>query len=110
MHREPEGSILAGPRVLSDGGPTRPGRLNLPSDGAKNGLAQLVLALVKLLHELLERQAIRRMESGSLTEAQIERLGVALMKQAEELNRLREAFNLDEEDLDIDLGPLGSLS
>lgn len=110
MHLEHERSILAGPAVLSDVGVRRPSRLNVPADGTKNGLAQLVLALVKLLHELLERQAIRRMESGSLTEAQIERLGVALMKQAEELNRLRQAFNLDEEDLNIDLGPLGSLS
>jgi len=87
----------------------RPGRLNLQSDDVKNGLGRLVLALVKLLHELLERQAIHRIEGGSLTEAEIERLGVTLMKQAEELDRLRRAFNLDEEDLDIDLGPLGTL-
>lgn len=86
-----------------------PGRLNLQSGDGKNGLGRLVLTLVKLLHELLERQAIRRVEGGSLTEAEIERLGVTLMKQAEELDRLRRAFNLEEEDLDIDLGPLGKL-
>lgn len=86
-----------------------PGRLNLRQDDVKNGLGQLVLTLVKLLHELLERQAIRRIEGGSLTEAEIERLGVTLMRQAEEIDRLRRAFNLEDEDLNIDLGPLGTL-
>jgi hypothetical protein len=82
--------------------------VNLDADG-KNGIAQLVLALVKFLHELLERQAVRRMEAGTLTDAEIERLGVALMKQAEALERLRKEFGLDEEDLNLDLGPLGKL-
>jgi hypothetical protein len=75
----------------------------------KNGLGQLVLTLVKLLHELLEKQAIRRIEAGSLTELEIERLGITLMKQAQEIDRLRRAFNLEDEDLNIDLGPLGKL-
>jgi len=87
----------------------RPGRLNLKQEDVKNGLGQLVLTLVKLLHELLERQAIQRMEAGSLTEAEIERLGVTLMKQAEEIAKLRRAFHLEDEDLNIDLGPLGRL-
>lgn len=86
-----------------------PGRLNLNQDSVKNGLGQLVLTLVKLLHQLLERQAIRRIEAGSLTDEQIERLGVTLMKQAEEIERLRREFNLEEEDLNLDLGPLGRL-
>jgi hypothetical protein len=85
------------------------GRLNLDRENVKNGLGQLVLTLVKLLHELLERQAIRRIEAGSLTEEQIERLGVTLMKQAQEIERLRKEFNLEEEDLNLDLGPLGRL-
>ena len=84
-------------------------RLNLDPDTAKNGLGQLVLTLVKLLHELLERQAIRRIDAGSLNEAQIERLGLTLMRQAEEIERLRTEFGLDEEDLNLDLGPLGKL-
>jgi len=86
-----------------------PGRLNLQPDDVKNGLGQLVLAVVKLLHEVLERQAIHRIEGGSLTETEVERLGMTLMRQAEELDRLRRAFNLEEGDLDIDLGPLGTL-
>ena len=84
-------------------------RLEINGDKVRNGLAQLVLTLVKLLHELLERQAIQRMDSGSLTDEEIERLGLTLMRQAEELDRLREVFDLKEEDLNLDLGPLGRL-
>lgn len=84
-------------------------RIDLKPDDTRNGLAGLVLTLVRLLHELLERQAIRRMESGSLTEEQIERLGITLMKQAEEIERLRKEFGLEEKDLNIDLGPIGKL-
>ena len=84
-------------------------RLNIDGERVRNGLAQLVLTLVKLLHELLERQAIQRMDSGSLTDEEVERLGLALMRQAEELDRLRELFDLKEEDLNLDLGPLGRL-
>jgi len=84
-------------------------RINLDQDKVKNSLGQLVLTLVKLLHELLERQSIRRIEEGSLTEDQIERLGLTLMKQAAEIDRLRQEFGLEEEDLNLDLGPLGQL-
>lgn len=84
-------------------------RINLDSDNIKNGLGQLVLTLVKLLHELLERQGIRRIEAGSLTDDQIERLGMTLLKQAQEIDRLRKEFGLEEEDLNLDLGPLGQL-
>lgn len=84
-------------------------RLELDPDKVKNGLGQLVLTLVKLVHELLERQAIRRIDSGSLTEDQVERLGVTLMRQAQEIERLRKEFGLEEEDLNLDLGPLGKV-
>ncbi len=89
---------------------TRPrGRVNLEEGQGKNGLAQLVLTLVKLLHELLERQGIRRIEAGNLTEAEMERLGLTLMKQAREIQRLQKEFGLQDEDLNLDLGPLGKL-
>ncbi len=84
-------------------------RLHLDPDNVKNGLAQLVLTLVRLLHELLERQAIRRIDSGGLTEDEIEQVGLTLMRQSEELERLRKAFALEEKDLNLDLGPLGKL-
>lgn len=83
--------------------------LNLDGEDIKNGLGQLVLTLVKLLHELLERQALRRIDQGDLTEAEIENLGLTFMKQAQEIERLRKAFNLEENDLNLDLGPLGKL-
>lgn len=84
-------------------------KLDIDGDRVRNGLAQLVLTLVKLLHELLERQAIRRMDSGSLTEEEIEKLGLTLMQQAQELERLRDVFDLKDEDLNLNLGPLGRL-
>ena len=94
---------------LSKGRQGRTARLNLDANNAKNGLGQLVLTLVKLLHELLERQAIRRIEAGSLSDQQIERLGLTLMRQAQEIERLRNEFGLEEDDLNLDLGPLGKL-
>jgi len=84
-------------------------RLDLDPERLKNGLGQLVLTLIKLLHEVLERQALRRIEAGSLTAEQIERLGLTLMGQAEEIDRLRREFNLEDDDLNLDLGPLGRL-
>jgi len=87
----------------------QPPRINLDEDNVKNGLGRLVLTLVKLLHELLERQALRRIDAGYLSDPEIERLGLALMKQAQEIERLRHEFKLDEDDLNLDLGPLGRL-
>lgn len=84
-------------------------KLNINEENVKKGLGGLVLTLVKLLHELMERQAIRLMDTGSLYEDEIEKLGNTLMLQAQEIDRLREAFGLEEEDLNLDLGPLGKL-
>jgi len=99
-------SIPAGPAPESRG---KGGQLNIDLENVKNGLGQLVLTLVKLLHELLERQAIRRIDAGSLSDDEIEDVGVTLMRQSEELERLRKEFGLEEEDLNLDLGPLGKL-
>jgi hypothetical protein len=96
------------PRPPHDCMPGR-ARLDLDPDRLKNGLGQLVLTLIKLLHELLERQALRRIDAGSLTAEQVEKLGLTLMGQAEEIERLRKEFGLEEEDLNLDLGPLGRL-
>lgn len=86
-----------------------PRRIEVDPENLRNGLGQLVLTLVKLLHELLEKQAIRRMEANNLSEAQLEKLGLTLLRQSEELDRLRIAFGLEEADLNLDLGPLGKL-
>jgi hypothetical protein len=96
------------PQGRANGHGTR-ARLDLDPESVKNGLGQLVLTLVKLLHELLARQAIRRVDAGSLTDEEIERIGLTLMRQAQEIERLCGQFGLDEEDLNLDLGPLGKL-
>lgn len=75
----------------------------------KNGLAQLVLALIELLRKLLEEQTLRRMEAGSLTDEQIEKMGRTLMQLNDKIKELQEIFGLEDDDLNIDLGPLGKL-
>jgi hypothetical protein len=98
------------PRVARDPARRLSGsRLNLDPENVTPGLIQLVLTLIKLLHELLERQSLRRLEAGSLTDAEIERLALTLMSQAQEIDRLRQEFGLEEADLNLDLGPLGRL-
>ena len=84
-------------------------RMNLDEEKKKNRLAQLVLTVVKLLHELLEKQAICRIDGGGLTDEEIERLGFTLMRQSEEIARIAREFGLESDDLNLDLGPLGKL-
>jgi hypothetical protein len=84
-------------------------RMNLDEEKKKNGLAQLVLTVVKLLHELLEKQAICRIDGGGLTDEEIERLGFTLMRQSEEIAKIAREFGLESDDLNLDLGPLGKL-
>jgi hypothetical protein len=88
--------------------PRRSG-IHIDPDNVKKGLGRLVLTLVRLLHELLERQAVRRIDAGSLADEQIEDLGLTLMRQSEEIDRLAREFGLERKDLDLDLGPLGRL-
>lgn len=85
------------------------GKINLDPDNAEHGLAQLVLTVIELLRQIVERHAIRRVEGGTLTDQQIEDLGEALMNLEEKMEELKEIFGLDAGDLNIDLGPLGSL-
>ena len=87
---------------------TSQNRLNLEPEKVEQGLARLVLSLVELIRQLLERQAIRRMEGGSLSPEETERLGTTLMKLEERMQELKEHFGID--DLNLDLGPLGKLS
>ena len=86
-----------------------PNRVNADPHNVERGLAQLVLTLVDLLRQLMERQAVRRMEAGSLTEEEIERLGQTFMLLKRRMKELTESFGLKESDLNIDLGPLGKL-
>jgi Gas vesicle protein K len=85
------------------------GRVDCSPETIEQGLAKLVLSLIDLLRQLLERQAIRRMEGGSLTEQQVEQMGEALMKLESKLRELAEHFGLTPEELNLSLGPLGNL-
>ena len=88
---------------------TLPDRIDVDVEGVEQGLAQLVLTLVEFLRQLLERQAVRRMEAGSLSDEEVERVGLALMKLEEKVHQLAEQFGLQPSDLNINLGPLGDL-
>ncbi len=84
-------------------------RIALQPDDVRNGLGRLVLTIVELIRELLERQAIRRMEAGSLTELEVERIGLTFLRLSEQMETLKAAFGLEGQDLNLDLGPLGKL-
>ena len=86
-----------------------PDRINADPESLERGLAQLVLTIVELLRQLMERQALRRIDGGTLSEGQIERLGQTFMELDKRMAQLRDEFGLDEEDLNLNLGPLGNL-
>ena len=86
-----------------------PDRVDVDPEGVEQGLAKLVLTLVEFLRQLLERQAIRRMDGGTLTDDEIERVGIALMRLEAKVRKMAEAFDLDPDDLNLGLGPIGKL-
>jgi hypothetical protein len=86
-----------------------PQRLNTDPDKVENGLAKLVLTLIEVLRKVLEHQAVRRMEGGHLSDAEIEKLGVALLRLNDRMQDMKGIFGLTDDDLQIDLGPLGKL-
>ena len=86
-----------------------PPRLNTDPDKVENGLAKLVLTLIEVLRKVLEHQAVRRMEGGHLSDAEIEKLGVALLRLNDRMQEMKGIFGLTDDDLQIDLGPLGTL-
>ncbi len=84
-------------------------RWNADPEDVQKSVARLVLTLVEFIRQLLERQAIRRMEAGTLEPDEIENLGIALMKLEETLQDISRRFGLDPDELNLDLGPLGRL-
>lgn len=94
---------------LAEIAPALPRRLDATPDDIDAGVGRLVLTLVEFVRQILEHQAIRRMEGGTLSEEETENLGLALMRLEERLDEVREIFGLEEDDLNIDLGPLGRL-
>jgi hypothetical protein len=111
-----EGKILSAPgdldafaSELARAGDALPRRINADPEGVEKGLAKLVLTLIELLRQLMERQALHRIEGGSLSDEEIERLGQTFMKLDARMQELKQIFGLEDEDLNLHLGPLGDL-
>jgi hypothetical protein len=90
------------PRVLAQ-------RLETEPDSIERDLLRLILTLIELIRQLMERQALRRVDQGDLTSEQVDGLGLGLMRLEEAIAELREQYDLSPEDLNLDLGPLGPL-
>ncbi|WP_067824945.1 gas vesicle protein K [Nocardia inohanensis] len=94
----------------SEPGETSPSeRIELDPATVERGLATLVLTIVELIRQLMERQALRRIDAGDLSDQQIEQVGATLMRLADAMDELCVHFGLSPADLNIDLGPLGPL-
>lgn len=96
-------------KVISEGKGVLPNHINIDQEDVSKGLAKLVLTVIELLRELLERQALRSIDSGTLSKEEINNLGITFMKLAEKMEELKSQFGLKTEDLNIDLGPIGKL-
>ena len=107
LHAPPDLDLFARDQPRIDDVLTR--RVNADPENVERGLAQLVLTIIELLREIMERQALRRIDGGQLTEEQVERLGQTFMELDKRMAELRETFGLTEEDLNLQLGPLGRL-
>jgi len=88
---------------------TLPNKIDANPKNVEKGLAKLVLTLVELIRQLLEKQAVRRVEGGSLSDEEIEKMGETLMKLENKMEELKKVFGLQDEELNINLGPLGDL-
>lgn len=84
-------------------------RIEADPETLEKGLAQLVLTIVELLRQLMERQALHRIEGGTLTDDEVERLGRTFLALSERMDELKETFGLTDDDLNLNLGPLGNL-
>ncbi|MDA8388676.1 MAG: gas vesicle protein K [Nitrospiraceae bacterium] len=104
-----ENPIAAHERSAEEAAVSLP-RIDMEESRPERGLAKLVLTVVDLVRRLMEKQAIRRMDGGSLTEDEMERLGNAFRKLEERMEDLKKLFGLDGEELELDLGPLGKLA
>ena len=96
-------------REFSRIGSRLPQRINAEQTNVEQGLAKLVLTVIELIRRLLEKQALRRIDTGALTEEQIERMGETFLKLDQKIAELQAVFGLEDEDLNLDLGPLGNL-
>jgi hypothetical protein len=116
MTESPDGKLLVAPDDLDPFAQDLPRlghalsrRLDADPENVERGLAQLVLTVIELLRQLMERQALRRVDAGGLDDETVERLGRTLMALESRMQDLKDIFGLDDEDLNLDLGPLGRL-
>lgn len=86
-----------------------PDRISADPEAIENGLARLVLSIIELVRRLLEKQALRRMDAGNLSDEEIERLGASLMKLEEKMGEIKAVFGLSDDDLNLKLGPVKTL-
>jgi gas vesicle protein GvpK len=107
LHAPPDLDLFADDRPRLDDALSR--RVNADPENVERGLAQLVLTIIELLRQLMERQALRRIDGGTLSDEEIERLGRTFMELDKRMEELRHEFGLDAEDLNLNLGPLGNL-
>jgi len=96
-------------RQIESAAAARPPRWNPDPDDVKRSVIKLVLTLVELIRQLLERQAIRRMDAGTLTDDETEAVGLALMRLQETVVDLAKQFDIAPDELNLDLGPVGKL-
>ncbi|MCG8341275.1 MAG: gas vesicle protein K [Chlorobiales bacterium] len=94
---------------LSNVDQTLPRYIDVNPQNVEHGLVKLVLTLVELIRKLMEKQAMRRMDGGSLTDEEVDRLGESLLLLEKKMDELKDHFGLKHEDLNLDLGPLGQL-
>ena len=96
-------------RQIANVAAARPPRWNANPDDVRRSVLKLVLTLVEMIRQLLERQAIRRMEAGTLNDDETESVGLALMRLQETIQDLAKQFDISPEELNLDLGPVGKL-
>jgi hypothetical protein len=96
-------------RHIEDAASARTPRWNADPKDVRRSVLKLVLTLVELIRQLLERQAIRRMEGGTLSDEETESVGLALMKLQETITELAAQFDISPDELNLDLGPVGKL-
>ena len=109
MIEDDESGIKVAECIIDFEEQSKVGRVNTNRDNADQGLAKLVLTLVELLRRVMEHEALRRIDGGTLTEREIEEMGETFLKLDNKMTEMREIFGLKEEDLNLDLGPLGNL-
>ena len=109
MHTADADSKAALARELAEIAEALPDRIDIDPDAVSRDLARLVLTLIELIRRVVEHQAVRRMDDPDLTEEQVERMGVALLRLEEKMGEMRGLFGLAADELNVDLGPLGKL-